>query len=252
MTKDVCRFRQIVLGLLLSSPASFGCNGGDDGPPTCGAHTQADVERLLAQGCVVELEGYQDPVLRITNRDAELGVSVNGLRNPLLRRVEYDGYGLAVRNVPEVVNVNSDCRAHPRATELLELELVELSNLPGVIHCFFNIDRGGHVKIRVADGTAVSRLMGGTQDSWEGVTFDIDEASQPVETMSFEDVEAGLSLEQMQAFGSKMERVLLAGGMDQGLIDSYVEWMFERAFAGTIVSRRPNFPDVQHYPPQRE
>ena len=69
--------------------------------------------------------------------------------------------------------------------------------------------------------------------SWEGVTVAVDPEAQPTTTLSLQNF-VGVSLAQLQPFGTKMQRIQ-SRKMDETLAEAWASWLESEGYAGTFV-----------------
>ena len=218
----------------------------------CVVRTVADAEAALEEGCHVQLIDYQGAEASIVNRNPTSTLLVDHDLTPQLQRLNFEGPGLEAHRVPEVILVSPSCSevGGSAAEALLDITLVADAERRDPVECPFRIGPGGHVKIRTTDeALSVAKLRGDANltHDWSGVTLDIDEAVLPTDLLDVSDVVTGLSLEHLQHFGTKMQRVFVSAGTPPALISSYVEWLEEQDFGGVVLSRRSNEANTIYY-----
>jgi len=97
----------------------------------------------------------------------------------------------------------------------------------------FNVAQGGRVRIRSTRSmerwvTFIARAS----PTWEGVTVEVDPSAHPVNLLQWSEP-AGITLQQLQQFGSRAEEIIV-GDMAADTLDRYAEWLESEAFAGTL------------------
>ena len=243
---------RVLLAVVVTANVVAGCDEGMG--RQCVVRTVADAEAALEEGCHVQLIDYQGAEASIVNRNPTSTLLVDHDLTPQLQRLNFEGPGLEARRVPEVILVSPSCSevGGSAAEVLLDITLVAAAERRDPVECRFKIGPGGHVQIRTTDeALSMARLVGQNSQnsqasSWSGVTLDIDEAVLPTDLLDVSDV-TELSLEHLQHFGTKMQRVFVSASIPPALISSYAAWLEEQDFAGVVLSRAPNEEDTIYY-----
>lgn len=213
----------------------IGCNGGE---AICYASSQTELtDRVADAGCSsVFLVDYPDEeVSASAERDVELVVtqSSSALRRVFLNHVGFTG-AISLESLQIV-----DHQGSPLAVDADTVDVELGADVPESRRTFaVQLMSQDEVTLRVRaagsmDGWTVRPTVTG---SWESVTLDVDPSAQPTGTLQLQgSIGADMRLDQMQAFGSAMQRIEMGYVFPETTKNLYIDWLESSGFSGTLI-----------------